>query len=109
MSQEDFNDARVLLEDDVLNSSRFTLLSALDEDVLAGIALSDAHNINSTDASMLAAYLHYAEFVSADEPTCVLVAADNRLLRAAESEGLKTLNPETIAPADLPAFLASLS
>ncbi len=109
LSQQDYTDARLLLEDDVLNSNRFTLLSTLDEDILAGIALSDAHNINSTDAAILAAYLRYAEFVSADEPICVLVAADNRLLRAAESEGLKTLNPETIAPADLPAFLASLS
>ncbi len=96
------------LEADILNSNRFTLLSTLDEDVLAVIVLSDAHNINSTDAAMLAAYLRYAEFVSEDEPVCVLVAADNRLIRAAEAEGLKTLNPETLAPDDLPAFLASL-
>lgn len=109
MTHQEFADGRVNLSTDVLGSSRFTLLSVLDEDVLAGIALSDAHNLNSTDAAMLAAYLRYAEFVSADEPTCVLVAADVRLLRAAEAEGLKTLNPETIAPADLPAFLASLS
>lgn len=109
MSQDDFTDARVLLEGNVLNSNRFTLLSTLDEDVLAGIALSDTHNINSTDAAMFAAYLRYAEFVSEDEPTCVLVAADARLLRAAEAEGLKTLNPESLAPDDLPAFLSSLS
>ena len=109
MSQDDFADARVLLEGNVLNSNRFTLLSTLDEDVLTGVVLSDTHNINSTDAAMLAAYLRYAEFVSEDEPACVLVAADARLLRAARSEGLKTLNPESLAPDELPAFLSSLS
>lgn len=109
MSQEDFTYARVLLDDDILNSNRFSLLSTLDEDVLADIVLADAHNINSTDAAMLAAYLRYAEFVSEDEPVCVLVAADARLLRAAQTEGLKTLNPETLAPDDLSTFLASLS
>ena len=109
LSQQDYTDARRLLRDEVLNSSRFTLLSILDEDILASVALSDTHNINSTDAAMLAAYLRYAEFVSEDEPTCVLVAADARLLRAAEAEGLKTLNPESLAPDDRSAFLASLS
>ena len=107
--QKDYTEARQFLEEEVLESNRFTLLSTLDEDVLAGIVLSDTHNINSTDAAMLAAYLRYAEFVSEDEPTCVLVAADARLLRAAQAEGLKTLNPETLVPADLPAFLAALS
>lgn len=68
MSQEDFTTARRSLREDVLNSNRFTLLSILDVDVLAGIALSDAHNINSTDAAMLAAYLRYAAFVSEDAP-----------------------------------------
>jgi hypothetical protein len=34
------------------------------------------------------------------------VAADTRLLRAADAEGLTTLNPETVA-ADLPALLSA--
>ena len=45
---------------------------------------------------------------SSDAPPCVLVASDKRLLRAAELEGLRTLNPEVTALEDVPAFLASL-
>jgi hypothetical protein len=36
------------------------------------------------------------------------VASDQRLIRAANVEGLKVLNPETLAVADVPSFLASL-
>ena len=36
----------------------------------------------------------------------VVVASDGRLITAAEAEGLKTLNPETVAAADVPTFLA---
>ncbi|MCI0463268.1 MAG: hypothetical protein L0Z62_40495 [Gemmataceae bacterium] len=62
---------------------------------------------HSTDASILAAFLKYA---GQQLPTtaCVLLAADQRLLRAAQAEGLKTLNPERITDADVPAFLAAL-
>jgi hypothetical protein len=38
----------------------------------------------------------------------LLVAADARLLRAAAAEGLATLNPGTVAAADVPAVLAAL-
>jgi hypothetical protein len=38
----------------------------------------------------------------------VLVAADTRLVRGAAAEGLVTVNPETVAAADVPAFLATL-
>lgn len=38
----------------------------------------------------------------------VLVAADDRLLKAAEAEGLIAIDPETLAEADVPAFFASL-
>jgi hypothetical protein len=37
----------------------------------------------------------------------VLVAADQRLVRAAAAEGLATLNPETIPAVDVPALLAT--
>jgi predicted nucleic acid-binding protein len=39
---------------------------------------------------------------------CALIASDRRLLRAAATEGLATLNPETVPAADVPAFLARL-
>lgn len=39
---------------------------------------------------------------------CALVASDQRLLRAAEAEGLATLNPELLPAAEVPTQLASL-
>lgn len=41
----------------------------------------------------------------AGSPTCLLVAADKRRLRAAEVEGLGALNPEALAPQDIAARL----
>jgi hypothetical protein len=78
-----------------------------DTAVLTGIALADTHNVNSTDAAILAVYLDYARSLSTTDPICVLVAADQRLIRAAAAEGIQTLNPETLPAADVPGFLAS--
>jgi len=39
--------------------------------------------------------------------TCILVAADQRLLRASQAEGLMAVNPELMAPADVSVFLAA--
>lgn len=104
-----FQQARLLLEAEVLLSTGFGLLSVEDTDVLDGVALTDLHNINSTDASILATYLRRARSQPPSAPACVLVAADRRLLRAAEAEGLRTLNPELVPAADIPAFLAHQS
>jgi hypothetical protein len=41
-------------------------------------------------------------------PSFCLVAADKRLLRAAQAEGLTAFDPAQAAPADIPALLAAL-
>jgi hypothetical protein len=65
------------------------------------------HNLNATDATILTMLLDFVPHLPAGD-ALVLVAADTRLLRGAVAEGLATLNPETVAAADVPAFLASL-
>ncbi len=97
--------ARSSVRTEVQTHPDFKVLSISDEDILAGISLTDRYNLNASDASILTAYLRYA-FAIAD--TCVLVASDMRLLRAASAEGLQTLNPERTPAADIPLFLASL-
>ncbi len=109
LTQVDFADARARLRQDVLLSPGFVLLSVGDDDVLDGVTLTDRHNLNTSDAAMLVAFLRYARDPATGTPRCVLVAADQRLLRAAAAEGLATLNPEVVAPDALPAVLASLS
>jgi len=104
-----FNAVRNALANEVLHSADVSLMSVDDTAVLAGIALSDAYNINSSDAAILAVFLRYARSLPPTDPACVLVASDQRLLRAAAAEGLTILNPELLAVADVAAFLASLA
>jgi len=61
--------------------------------------------LNSTDAAILTMLLDLMQ--SPVAPSYVLVAADQRLLRAAHSEGVRTLDPQAMSSADVPTFLAS--
>jgi predicted nucleic acid-binding protein len=103
-----FSAARAALRSEVLDDPDFQLLTVDDAAFLAGITLTDLHNLNSSDAALLAPYLRYARLQPAGSPTCVLIASDQRLLRAAQLEGLATLNPELVLAADVPAALAAL-
>lgn len=102
-----FSVARSALRAEVINAPDFGVLAVEFGDILDGIDLIDRHNLNSTDASILASFLNFAQ-VQSPAVACVLVAADRRLLRAGLAEGLKTLNPELIVPIDVPSFLAAL-
>lgn len=103
-----FTAATLALENEVLNDPGFALLSLNDAAVLESISLMRLHHLNSSDGVILAGLLHYARSLGPDTLTCILVAADRRLLRAAQAEGIMTLNPEMIAAADVPAVLAAL-
>jgi predicted nucleic acid-binding protein len=102
-----FSAARSALRDEIIDDPDFGVLAVEFGDILDGVALIDRRNLNSADASILAAFLSFAHEQPADT-ACVLAAADQRLLRAARAEGLRTLNPERMDPANVPAFLAAL-
>ena len=72
---------------------------------LSASNLIPTHNINSSDAVLLALYLGHAAGPEPAALPAVLIATDERSLRAAAAEGLQTLNPETVAPADIAARL----
>lgn len=59
------------------------------------------------DAALLFASLRLAR-QAPPGLTCALVAADQRLIRAAELERLAALDPDFVSAADVPALLASL-
>lgn len=99
-----FSVATASLQTEVL-SPRFDLFSVSDAAIFSSLALMRAHNFNATDAAILRTLLDYA--ASPNAPVCVLVASDTRLLRAADAEGLPTLNPELVPAADVPDFLAA--
>ena len=102
-----FSVARSALRAEVIDDPDFGVLAIESGDILNGIEFIDRHNLNSADASVLMSLLSFAQ--SQPSPTvCVLIATDRRLLRAAQAEGLRTLNPEITAPNDVPVFLAAL-
>ena len=94
------------LQAEVVDSADFLLLTISDTAIFRSVSVMQKHNLNATDAAILTVVLEVAR--SLDAPTCVVVASDQRLLRAAQAEGLRTLNPEVTALADVPAFLATL-
>jgi predicted nucleic acid-binding protein len=71
--------------------------------VTASFPLIVAHSINSTDALILKSALTTARRLRATGDDLVLVASDQRLLRAAQAEGLTTFDPNSQGQAALAA------
>jgi len=92
--------ASVLLEGRAMD-----LQSVDDEVVLRSIPLIGRHNLNASDALYLHQALDLDGLLQLMEHNLVLVASDRRLLRAAEQEGLVTLDPEEATPSDAEGFL----
>lgn len=102
-----YREAVTVLQQEVLISNDFRTLTIEDERVLAGLSLVMRHNLNSNDAAILATYLRYQTSLPAGSPSCLLITADQRLIRASETEGLATLNPEHISASEATVWLAN--
>ena len=100
-------DAMTALQSEVITGD-FDLLSISDELIFSAASLVDAHNMNSADAAILAAYLRFQSRLPQNSPTCLLVASDKRLLRAAVAEGLQILDPESLSPSEASTLVLSL-
>ena len=96
------------LQSEVIVGTQFDMLPISDLLIFSAASLVDAHNMNSADATILAAYLDFQSRLPPGSGTCLLIASDKRLLRAANAEGLQTLDPENFVPGGVPAFLSAL-
>ena len=67
--------------------------------------LVEKHSVNGTDAVILRSALDLAVLLQAAGNDLLLIASDLRLLRAAQAEGLTTLNPEVQSELELDALL----
>ncbi len=105
LSKRLFADAVSRLRNDILVMPLFDLISVTDADILYSITYIQRHNVNVTDAALLATLLRYAQ---ATGENCALVVADGRFCRAALAEGLAVINPENLLTADVPTFRAAL-
>jgi predicted nucleic acid-binding protein len=72
----------------------FRFLEITDERVLGSIPYALTYNLNSADALHLKTVLDVQSALASAEDQVLLVACDKRLLRAAHSEVIPTLNPE---------------
>lgn len=100
-----FAAAMTQLRAEILTAEDFAKLPADNGLISASIAFAHRHAVNATDAIVLQAAVDLAAQLRVDGDDLALVAADQRLLRAAQAEGLVTLNPETQAESDLDVLL----
>ena len=83
------------LKYEVINTqSDFRKISVPDSLVWDSMNLVDIHSLNSVDAIVLRSALDTATELRNTGDTLGLVASDQRLLRAARTEGLQIFNPE---------------
>ncbi len=101
ISAEAYSETVTALQQEVLLAEEFKLLTINDDRVLAGLSFVVRHNLNSNDAAILATYLRYQSSLPPGSSLCLLVTADQRLMRASEAEGLAALNPERVSPAEV--------
>jgi predicted nucleic acid-binding protein len=90
-----FSQALLNLEREVIRSLGKHLLSFDNSVAVDALAFIVKHAINATDAIVLRVALDIAQLLRAGGDDLVLVASDQRLLRAAQVEGLTTFDPES--------------
>ena len=90
-----FTQAAGHLEHEIItNQSNFRKIPVPDSLVWNSMDLIEAHSLNSVDAMVLRSALDTPTALRSTGDRLVLVASDQRLLRAAQAEGLQIFNPE---------------
>lgn len=105
LATEDFAQALASFEAEIVRGASITRAPVTSRLVTSSFALIVAHSINSTDALTLRSALVIARRLRIAGDDLVLVAADQRLVRAAAAEALLTFNPETQDQAPLTALI----
>lgn len=106
MSAAQFSTVVATLQAEILNPATFRLLTVDDAAIVGATMIVERHNLNATDAALLSTFLMFAQ--AAGLASCLLIASDKRLIRAARAENLAVLNPEEILPDAVPALLSYL-
>jgi predicted nucleic acid-binding protein len=101
-----FSSAMSQLWRELIDAPEVTKLSADNPRINSSIPFSSIYAINATDALVLYLAVTLANQLRAIGNDLVLVASDQRLLKAAQAEGLLTFDPETETEAVLDALLA---
>jgi predicted nucleic acid-binding protein len=105
LSAADYSQALVEFGAEIVSSRTLHKVVAGNAMVTAALPLIEVHSLNATDAILLRLALNLATQLRAAGHDLVLVASDQRLLRAAQAEGLLTFDPETQGQVVLDALL----
>jgi predicted nucleic acid-binding protein len=105
LSAAAYSQALVEFGTEIVSSSILHKVVADNALVTAALTLIEVHSINATDAILLRLALDLAVRLRAAGHDLVLVASDQRLLRAAQAEGLLTFDPESQSQVVLDALL----
>jgi hypothetical protein len=104
LSENAYSQGMSNLKAEVLDDDDFTILPVGDDVIVAALPLIDKHSLNATDSIVLRIYLDVAAMHRGGGNDLVMVASDQRLLKAAQAEGLATFDPETGSLAELDAL-----
>src|SRR5262249_24432606 len=105
LSDATFAHALLQLGQEIIHAANLRKVETTNSLVIGALSHIQTHSINATDAVALHAALGLAHHLRGQGDDLVLVASDQRLLRAAQAEGLSTFNPESQDQAALAAFL----
>lgn len=100
-----FAQALIDFDAEIIRQTRLRKIIADTDPITSALSLIARHSINATDAILLRSALDLDANLRVGGDSLALVASDQRLLRAAQAEGLTTFNPETQTTADLDALL----
>jgi predicted nucleic acid-binding protein len=95
LSGTTFAQALARVGQEMIHHANLRKIEATNSLVIAALVHIQTHSLNGTDAIALHAALGLAQYLRTRGDDLVLVASDQRLLRAAGAEGLVTFNPET--------------
>jgi predicted nucleic acid-binding protein len=105
ISVAEFGHAAASFDAEIIRAKDITKVSVTSRLITASFPLIATHSLNSTDAMILKSTLAIARRLRSAGDDLVLVASDQRLLRAAQAEGLMTFDPESQDQAALAAML----
>jgi predicted nucleic acid-binding protein len=105
LSSATFAQALIHLGQEIIHAPTLRKLEATNALAIAALTHIQNYSINATDAIVLHAALGLAHHFRTGGDDLVLVASDQRLLRAAQAEGLATFNPESQDQAVLAALI----
>ena len=102
-----FNQIKQRFLTEVIYHSQVVKILPIKNQISRSWDLIEKYSLNSTDAILLRCALDRISEMLLDGDNLVLVSSDKRLLRAAQSEGLLTFDPETDSQTALDVFINS--